>query len=199
MISGYFGLPGCGKSTIMAKIAVKELRRIKRGCSKYDYVFTNFYVKGCYKFDFSDLQCYNFENALVLLDEITIDADNRDFKNFPRATLEWFILHRHYNCDVIYFTQQWDAVDKKIRNLTYNLYYAKKIFCFTFCRQIFRTIDINELTREIITGYRFPNLLELFFGKALKFTFRPLYYKFFNSFDKPLNRPLFSAIPWDND
>ena len=45
MVTGYFGLPGSGKTTFLTMIAQKELRLIKKGQSKYDRVYTNFYYR----------------------------------------------------------------------------------------------------------------------------------------------------------
>ena len=162
MITGYFGVPGCGKTTIATKIAQKELKRIKRGKSKYDKVLTNFTCKGCYKLDFTDIGVYDIQNCLILLDEVTVDADNRDFKNFPKTSVEGFVYHRHYDNDIIYFTQQFDAVDKKIRNLTARLYMVKSSYLLPIAKstQIFREYKINDLTGDLLMGYRFAKFSE---------------------------------------
>lgn len=157
MISGFFGLPGVGKTSFLAKIAHKENKRIKRGKSKYKRVLTNFYCRDCYRLDFRQLGTYDISNSLILIDEITLEADSRDYKSFSHNLKEFFILHRHYGNDVIYFTQQYDGVDKKIRDLTFDLWYVKKIAWFTIATRIYRTIDINE-NKEIVQGYKFPGL-----------------------------------------
>ena len=126
MVTCFFGLPGCGKSTFLAMLAQKELKRIARGRSKYERVLTNFYVDGCYKVDYDDLGKYEIENSLILLDELTLFADSRDYKLFTSAKKYFFLMHRHYNCDIVYFTQQWDGIDKKIRDITSDLFYLKK-------------------------------------------------------------------------
>ena len=74
---------------------------------------------------------------------------------------------------------------------------------FTRTKQIFRTIDINEYTKEIVTGYRFPNFFEIilsFFGllRLGEICFRPLYYSDFDSFVKPLNLLEFNNIKWSD-
>lgn len=211
MITGMFGLPGCGKSTLLTRIAQKELRRIEKGKSKYEHVLTNYYCEGCDRIDFVDLGKYNLTNCLILLDEITLDADNRDYKFFPQETKLFFVLHRHFNCDIIYFTQQWDSVDKKIRNLTSDLYYVKKSFstvsgfifkpfqAFTVARRIFRTLEINEYTKEIVTGYRFPTRFERWFGRCKIICYRPSWYKYFNSWEIPIDLPEFIFQPWLRD
>ena len=37
MIKCYFGVPGCGKSTNLTKVAIKELHRLKK---RYKYIYT---------------------------------------------------------------------------------------------------------------------------------------------------------------
>ena len=216
MIQGTFGLPGCGKTTLAAKKArsinkkikrdERRVRRGKRPRCKYEHVLTNFECKNCFKIDFSDIGIYDIQNCAIILDEITVDADNRDYKNFKKSSVEGFVYHRHYDNDIFYYTQQWDAVDKKIRNLTQSLFYAKKSMIFPFSlftrtKQIFRTIDINEFTKEIVTGYRFPNFFEIilsFFGllRLGEVCFRPFYYKDFDSYVKPLNLKPFNFVKW---
>ena len=147
MIIGYFGVPGCGKTTIATKKAQKELRRINSRFfkSRYKHVLTNFECKGCEKIDFTDIGVYNITDSLIILDELTIDADNRDFKNFKKSSVEGFCYHRHYDNDIIYFTQQYDAVDKKIRNLTARLYYIKQSYILPF-NSVSRPLSLKEWT-----------------------------------------------------
>ena len=187
MITCFFGLPGCGKSTMLAKIAAKELKRIRKGKSKYKRVFCNYYIKGCYKINFSDLGLYDTSDSLVLLDEITLDADSRKFKEFSDNSKRFFILHRKYNCDVIYVTQQYDAVDKKIRELTSDLYYMKRAGPITYATRIYRQIIITQ-DADIKQGYRFPGIAQILFhpGYNLKLCFRRRYYKYFDSYQAPV-------------
>lgn len=197
MINGYFGLPGSGKSTFLTRIAQKELKRIARGKSKYLHVLTNFYCEGCECVEYKDLGNYDISDSLILLDEITLDADSRNFKQFDAAHKHFFLMHRHYNCDVIYFTQQYDGVDKKIRDITSNLYFVKKRLMFTVATKIYRTLDINELTKEIVQGYRFCNWFERWFlGGTHQICYRPKWYKFFDSWDKPTGEPAFNYEQW---
>ena len=181
MIQGYFGLPGSGKTTFLTMLAQKELKKIRKNKSCYEKVLTNFYCDGCYK----DLGHYSIENSLILLDEITLDADSRDFKQFDKFHKSFFLLHRHYNCDVIYFTQQYDGVDKKIRDITSSLYRVKKVAFISIATQIYRCLDINEQTKEIVQGYRFPNIIERIFCRVHRYCLRPIYYKFFDSWERP--------------
>ena len=193
MIRCYFGLPRVGKSTILTAKAQKALKRIAKGKSKYECVLTNFYCQGCGMIEYSDLGVYDIRNAYILLDEITLDADSRSFKTFAQEKKEFFIEHGKDNVDVDYFTQQWDGVDKKIRDLTFDLFYVKKCFAnydsilfrplqqFTVARRIYRNLGINEYTNEIVTGYRFPTRLERLFSKTKEIYYRPHWYPYFDT------------------
>ena len=203
MISGYFGSPGAGKSTVLAKICVRERKR-----GRYDHIYTNFYVKGFEKLDFSDLGKYHFKNSLIVLDELTVDADNRDFKNFSSKVRDFLIYHRHCGCNVVYATQDYGSVDKKIRNLTEELYYIRsisvalpllrKLFPISKASRIFRTIDIDDHAHDIVYGYRFGTLFERIFGRVSFFVWRPRYYKMFDSFSDPFtSRPDMPSVKWD--
>lgn len=187
MISGYFGLPGSGKTSFMTMIAQKELRRIQKGKSRYKYILTNYECKGCYRVDYHVLGRYDIRDALILLDEITQDADSRDFKTFSKQQKYFFAMHRHYKCDVIYFCQQYDGLDKKIRDQTQELWYVKKLGPWSIASRIFRVLEINELSYEIVQGYRFADIWEKLFSlfpfsiRILRFCFRPFWYKYFDS------------------
>lgn len=186
MITCYFGLPGCGKSTMLAKIAAKELKRIRKGKSKYKRVLSNYHIDGCHKLEFTDIGCYDMSESLILIDEISLDADSRDFKQFNHDLKQFFILHRHYECDIVYATQQYDGVDRKIRELTHDLWYMKKLGCFTLATAIYRHITITEES-DIKMGYIFPKILQyiLHARSNVRICYRPRYYKYFDSFTKP--------------
>ena len=95
MITCVFGLPGSGKSTLMAKMCKSALKG-----KRYDKVYCNFYLKGAYPIEFKDLGVYNFENSLILIDEAMNEADSRGFKSFTAELKYFFSNHRHYGCDV---------------------------------------------------------------------------------------------------
>ena len=183
MIKAYFGVPGCGKSTTL----VKEYRKNKR---KYKKIYTiNIDIKGCKRITKEDLEKYKFTNSLILWDEITMDADNREFKTFSKDLRDFFILHRHFNTDIIYVTQNFENVDKKIRDLTSELWYMQKSVVpllrgFTTAKRIYRNININENTSELTLGYRFCNFIESLFVSNFNMIWRRKYYKYFDSWDE---------------
>ena len=183
MIKAYFGVPGCGKSTIL----VREYKKNKR---RYDYIYTiNIQIRGVPMITKEDLEKYKFKNTLILWDEITMDADNREFKTFSKELRDFFLLHRHLGCDIIYATQNFENVDKKVRDLTSELWYMSKsvvpfLQSFTSAKRIYRAININEHTSELTLGYRFCNFIEGLFVSNFKLVFRPIYYKYFDTHDE---------------
>ena len=139
--------------------------------------------------DYHDLEKYKFKNTLILWDEITMDADNRSFKTFSKELRDFFLLHRHLGCDIIYCTQNFENVDKKVRDLTSELWYMSKSVIpgfrsFTSAKRIYRKININEFTSDLTLGYRFCNFLEMLFVSNFKLTFRPFYYRYFDTHDE---------------
>lgn len=205
MLTCYFGVPGCGKTTLLTKFAINEVKKIYKGKSRYKDVYTNFYCVGCKRIDYNDLKKYKLYDSLIILDEITLDADNRKFKSFTDDIRDFFILHRHLGNDVIYATQSYEMVDLKIRQLTQELWYMSKtvvpfLTSFTTAKRIYRNININEHTSDLTLGYRFCNLLESLFVSNFKICFRPRYYKYFNSWDESTleHRPLFESKVWSD-
>lgn len=213
MITGLFGVPGCGKTTIATKIAQSDLRHQKwpswlarlKKVKQYKHIYTNFECEGCEKIEWDNLKKYKTYDSHIILDELILDADNRNFKQFDPRIRDFLVYHRHLGNDITYLTQAYDKVDAKIRALTQDLWYISKsvvpLLCeFSVARRIYRTIAINELTSDLVMGYRFCNLLEAFFAKNFQICFRRLYYSKFDSFEEgPLeSRSEFKSVFWGN-
>lgn len=206
MIRGYFGVPGCGKTTILTSLGKKAYKDIKLGKKKaYKNIYTiNFSINlpGIYQITWEDLAKYKFYDSLILIDEITLDADNRKFKEFSDGHRDFFVLHRHLGCDIIYATQDFEKVDSKIRGLTFDLWYMTKSVVpilrnFTCAKRIYRNIAINEHTSDLVYGYRFCNFLELLFAHNFTFIYRKPLYKLFDSYSELslTDRVVFNAAP----
>lgn len=187
-VSLYFGLPGSGKTTILAMLALKALRK-----SKYQHVYSNVFlnIPGIVYIDNACIGMYELRDCLLLIDEATLFADSRDFKNFSKGRLEYFLEHRHRNADIILFTQQWDGVDRKIRTITDRVYYVYKgLFTgkwITSCYRIPYGIIIpdkkktsGEKLGEIVQGYSKPPFIVRLFAKRI---YRPKYYKYYDSWE----------------
>lgn len=195
----FFGLPGSGKTTLMAYFAKKATSKF----SPYKNVYSNvgLAIPGVIYIDNSCIGKYDMSNGIVLLDEATLFADSRAYKEFSKSKLSYFLLHRHYNVDIYLFTQQWDGVDRKIRVITDRVYYVFKGKLlgkwFTSYYRIPYGIIIPDLDNkkggngeklgQIIQGYCKPSLLQRIFCPRL---FRPKYYKYFDSWECPELPPL---------
>lgn len=194
MVCLYFGLPGAGKTTMMASIMYDAVRK-----GKYLNVYsnTNTSLPGVTVIDNDCIGKYNLEDALICIDEATLFADSRDHKNFRRELLEYFLEHRHYNVDIYLFTQQWDGVDRKIRVITEKVFYIYKgVFTgrwFSRCYRVPYGILIpdpnkgGEKLGEIIQGYCKPGFFQRLFGY---WCFRPKFYKYFDSWERKQLPPL---------
>lgn len=98
MVSLYFGLPGCGKTTLLSKFALQAIKG-----KKYENVYCNIplEIDGLIKINEEDLGVYQIENGLVIFDESTIAFDSRNFNKRSKSILDFFMLHRHYNTDIL--------------------------------------------------------------------------------------------------
>ena len=130
MISAIFGLPGSGKSLCLSYIAWRAVNcksinfhGFHLSTAKYARVYTNFPFEGAYKLDFESLGKAEYSNCLMLIDEIQLFADSRNFKTFGDNLKYFFSMHRHDKIDIVYASQSFDNVDKRIRSLTDRLYY----------------------------------------------------------------------------
>lgn len=186
-VTVFFGLPGCGKTTMLAKLAYDAVRK-----GQYLNVYTNVCLNmpGVTIIDNDCIGQYELRDCLLLIDEATLFADSRDYKNFSKGKLSYFLEHRHRNADIMLFTQQWDGVDRKIRTITDRVYYIKKgLFLgrwISTCMKIPYGIIIPDPKKggdklgEIIQGYCRPPLLVRLFSKRV---YRPRYYRYFDSWE----------------
>lgn len=199
MIMGIFGLPGAGKSTFLTQLA-KQYQ--KKGLDVF--INSEYPIDGCYIYNWQDIGVYDMSNSIILIDEVSMYADNRDFKKFNSVLRDFFISYRHYNCDVIWCTQQYDGVDRKIRELTSMLYYirpARFLRGFSYATMLQRVLyvpsmkDIKQYPNSTITTkWAKVGILRLLTSpiqkqvhRALRLVYRPRYYKYFDSYEtKPL-------------
>lgn len=188
-ISLYFGLPGCGKTTLLAAKAYNAIKK-----NKYDNVYSNvkLSIPGVTYISNDCIGKYKLANCLLLIDEATLFADSRAYKEFDKQKLEYFLEHRHFNADIILFTQQWDGVDRKIRVITDRVYYVYKGFLLGYWFTTYYRIPYGiiipdrkangEKLGEIVQGYSKPNIIIRLFAPKL---FRPKYYEYFDSWEQP--------------
>lgn len=193
MIDIYFGLPGSGKTTLACRLARNAM---KNGQTVYSD-FSVCAIKGAVNFDVGLLgKVTPKRGSLLILDEASIQFNNRNFKSLPLHTIAWLKLARHYGVDVVVFSQSFDDMDITIRRLANTLWYVRKCGCLSMVRRIKRRIGIDKETKQIVDQYEFcklwtkilclPILKQLFMPVSpWYFLVRPWYYKMFDSWSAP--------------
>lgn len=171
-----FGKKGSGKTTTLTKIALTNIRKGYKVYSTID-------IPGTYLFDIKELGIKTFEPySVVLCDEIGMVWDARDFSKFPKYVRDFFKYQRQYKLKVYLFSQTFD-VDKKIRDLTDEMYLLKNVArVFSVQRRIIKNICIKDCadgTSTLSEDYKFDSIL---FG-GIKVCFIPRYVAFFKSYD----------------
>lgn len=192
MIIGVFGLPGMGKTTFLTKVARKcNSGKTYLGIPPHSKVFTNFECRGCYKLDFEALGVYHFSDALILIDEIMLLADTRDFKSFPKQLKYFFSHHRHFNCDVVWCSQYYDDCDKKIRVLTQKFYLLEKSpwFPISYAKPIERFLGVE--------GSKMVDAFVIAPRPFWACVWRPHFYSDFDSFSQKSLLPLSKLELWE--
>ena len=179
MISGIIGLPSSGKSLVLSYIAYRAIKgksinfhgfNCTHFDKQYQRVYTNFPFQGAYQLDFDILGYADYNNCLILVDELQMFADSRNFKNFGDNLKFFFSQHRKFKVDFLYATQSPDTVDKRIRSLTDKLYYIDRtIFNLIRIREIQTFFDIHN---NLTLSYEFSS------GLNSRYFYAPRLYKY---------------------
>lgn len=187
MIIGIWGLPGAGKTTTLTAVAQKALngkRFIRELRSDYEGVFTNFFCENCYKLNFDDLKSCAMPNSLMIVDEISLFADSRNFKTFDPKLMYFFKMHRHYGIDLIWCSQSASDADKKIRDITDTFYLLEPSFFsgFSVLKKVYHNFSFAN--RQITDTYDVASRLEWKHIRLKK------YWKYFDSFEREERKEL---------
>lgn len=175
-----FGKKGSGKSTILCKLA---LRYQKRGYTVYtnmqDICIPDVRIIEAEKLG----EFVPVEKSCVLLDEVGMLYDNRDYKRFKPEVRDFFKLQRHYHC-VVYLASQSFDIDKKLRDLTDRMYLVTAVTPWlSLSRPISKRIGLVEASSQ--GESRIVENLKFMFITSWRFTFIPKYAKNFDSFIAP--------------
>lgn len=124
------------------------------------------------------------EKSLLLVDEVGMIWDNRDFKNFRSDVRDWFKYQRHNKVKVYLFSQSFD-IDKKLRDLCDGMFLLTSCFrVFSYGRKIDKHFVINNSTAEapsnIAENLQFEPFIFFWLGTRT-LTFVPRYAKYFDS------------------
>lgn len=175
------GKKGSGKTTMLVRLAYEHIRK---GWT----VYTTEPLPGCFHIDYKDIGVYNLpEGSVLLVDEVGMVWDNRKYKEFPDHLRDWFKYQRHEGVKVYLFSQTFD-VDKKIRDLTDNMYLVTNKFrVFAYAKRIIKVPDLIKPTAEgparLDDVLKFDSFLFFWCGSRM-LTFIPRYAKLFDSHER---------------
>lgn len=175
-----FGKKGSGKSSFLIK---KALYYQKKGYIVYTNM-VDMMITGVRLINPDQLGDFVPEqNSVLLLDEVGMLYDNRQFKNFRTSVRDFYKLQRHYKV-IVYLASQTFDIDKKLRDLTDDMYLLINIgIVYSLVRPISKKITLTEATAEgesrIAENLKFRSI---FSWKLFKIT---KYAKYFESFKVP--------------
>lgn len=175
-----FGKKGSGKSSFLVKQAIYYLR-------KGFFVYTNMddlCLDGVRIIDANELGDFvPVANSVLLLDEVGMLYDNRNFKNFKNSVRDFFKLQRHYKVICFLASQTYD-IDKKLRDLCDSMILVNSVFvCFSLIRPIHKAITLTEAVAD--GESRIAENLKFRFITSWRLMYIPKYSKYFSSFKVP--------------
>lgn len=175
-----FGKKGSGKSTYLVKLAIKYQK-------KGFIVYTNMpdmMVNGVRYFDIDNLgEFVPIAHSLLLVDEVGMIWDNRNFRNFKPSVRDFFKLQRHYKV-ITYLASQTFDIDKKLRDLTDGMILNVNVLnVFSIGKTIKRKITLTESTSEAES--RIAEDLKFTPFWNWRYTYIPKWSKYFNSYEAP--------------
>lgn len=134
----FMGKKGIGKSTVLQMVAYEHFKKKWNVyCNIGDSTFLGAEPIDCSRLWEQELK----PHSIILIDEVNLLWDNRQFKSFPQELNAWFRKQRHKKVKVYMFSQTAD-VDKKIRDLTDRIYLVRKYFnVWIWCYPYEKDID----------------------------------------------------------
>ncbi len=167
-----FAPPGTGKTTLAAKI-VREAN--KEGKT----VYCNVPIISANMFDLKDLGKYDFSHTKIIIDEAGFEISNRNWHtNLNDDQIKALKLHRHDDIDIYLFSQSYDEIDKKFRELTTKLLMLtkSKIPFFVYATAIKKTMQL--INGQIVQFFEIdkPNCFRFFIVNL---------WAYFNSYQSP--------------
>lgn len=188
----FFGVPGSGKSTFCSAIIEHFYKDLGE-----DHVFCNYPFEHSTLLNLKYLSQYRLnpdgKPCLLLIDEASARYSNRDFKSFGKELTEFFCMHRHEHIMVIVFSQTYNGMDKKIRDVCNELYIVRKLGPVIRAVPVRVKIGINEFTKELCDEYYTDNFFKMIFKSM--YIYAPRYWKHFDSYDVREKPSIWDVMP----
>lgn len=124
MIRAYVGLWGSGKSLSMVTEALRVFRNTY--CQVYTDMATLRFPHAVYWSAEQPELMAQVSEGLVLMDEAQVMADARKWQQVPSDVLLAWAQGRKNKLDLVYTTQQFEAVDTRLRSLTAEVVRCKR-------------------------------------------------------------------------
>lgn len=187
-----FGKKGSGKSTLMVRMAYEYLAM---GWT----VFCTERLDGCIHINYKDIGYKEIPpQSLLLVDEVGMIWDNRNYKDFKPEVRDWFKLQRHYQVKVVLFSQTFD-IDKKLRDLTDDMFLCTNVLrVFSWAKRITRRVVLvqpgPDTPARIDEELAYDSLFWWPFGSRI-LTFIPSWAPYFDSH----NCPKLTEVSWEKE
>jgi len=119
MVEGFCGLPGSGKTYILAKIGLKAIKNKRK-------VYANFKLTGAQYFD-DIFSIINIREGVILIDEINLSFPSRIWEKLPPQFLYFWSQTRKMGLDIYYTSQHPDRIDKVPKEISNWIWWVKKL------------------------------------------------------------------------
>jgi len=138
MIRIFTGLPGAGKSALLARTVVSVLYRNEKFYNKTGVVrklYTNLKLSPKVEERYKDFICYwsdlreltPLRDVDVVIDEVATYFDARLWESLSLEMRRWLAQHRKFGIEIYGTSQDFAQVDKAFRRLTSDLVYLTKL------------------------------------------------------------------------
>lgn len=122
MIDVIVGYQGSGKTFYLVNKAHKAIKQGRK-------VFTNVRIRGAYKLTFQDLIDFTFPpGSVVLIDEAGRWFSSRKWSQLPDEVFDLFTLERHLRLDLTIAVQNFNRIDKALREVIEWAWWARNRF-----------------------------------------------------------------------
>lgn len=171
-----FGKKGSGKTCFLVHEILKYQKKGWTIYTDFDVKIPNIRIIDAKKLG----EFVPDSNSLILLDEVGITFNNRNYKAFTDEQVKFWKLQRHYKVRCVMCSQGWD-VDLKLRTLTDKMILQSNIGnVISISRPILRGVTLTEPTSE--GEARIADTLKFDKIWNWKFYWMPKYFKYFDSF-----------------